>query len=44
MEPQLIRSLTREAPDCVRGDLWPSTSPAVTTAMTPEACSSSAGT
>ena len=40
---QLIRSLTREDAFCTMGDLWPSSSPATTTASTPDPWSCSAG-
>ena len=40
---QLIRSVSREVALCTRGDLCPSSSPQATTAMTPDACASSAG-
>ncbi len=36
MVAQLTRSLSRDWPVWITGDLWPSTSPAVTTAMIPE--------
>ena len=36
MVAQLTRSLSRDWPVWITGDLWPSTSPAVTTAITPE--------
>ena len=43
MVSQLIRSFSREVASWMIGALCPRISPAVTTAITPEACSSSAG-
>ena len=44
MLDQLIRSESRDGADCSTGALWASSSPAVTTASTPEAPTRSAGT